>query len=66
MDTLITLIITCPFCGKEHTVEVLEESYLLYQGGALAQRAFPYLTATQREQIISGLCPECQREVFGE
>ena len=66
MFELVNLIITCPFCGQEHSVAVLEDDYINYVNGELAQYAFPYLTATEREQIISGLCPECQISVFGE
>ena len=47
----VTLEMTCPFCA--------------YIDGALAQEAFPDLSPTQREQIISQMCPDCQRSVFG-
>ena len=56
----------CPFCGKYHSVTVSSESWNAYGNGALAQDAFPYLTATEREQIISHLCPECQDDIFGD
>ena len=63
---MINLEITCPICGRTHYVEVTEESYTAYANGELCQRAFPYLSATEREQIISGLCPDCQKKIFGE
>lgn len=63
---MVELMITCPFCGKEHFVYVVEEDYENWSNGELAQNAFPYLSATEREQLISGLCPTCQREIFGE
>ena len=63
----IRLEITCPFCGKSHFVEVAESDYNAWQNGALAQSCpFPYLSATEREQLISHICPQCQAEVFGE
>jgi len=33
--------------------------------GELAQNAFPYLSATEREQLISHICPKCQDSIFG-
>ena len=62
----IRLEITCPFCGKSHFVEVAESDYNAWQNGALAQNAFPYLSATEREQLISHSCPQCQADIFGE
>ena len=63
---MINLEITCPFCGASHSVSVNYEDYIAYSEGALAQNAFPYLSATEREQIISGICPDCQKSVFGD
>lgn len=60
------IIRVCPFCGEVHTVSVKESDFCRYRNGELVQRAFPYLTATQREQIISGMCPECQKDIFGD
>ena len=56
---LITLETTCPFCGRVFWVTVLEDDYINWQNGALAQVAFPYLTADERELLISGICPDC-------
>lgn len=59
------LAMNCPFCGKPHFVFVPVEELKAYENGALAQNAFKSLTATEREQIISQICPECQEKVFG-
>lgn len=48
-----------------HAVKVSEYDYKAYCEGALAQDAFPYLDATEREQIISLICPQCQESIFG-
>ena len=64
--TEIILTMQCPFCGKEHSVTTTEEQYAEYCGGELAQNAFADLSATEREQIISHLCPQCQKTVFGK
>lgn len=61
-----TVHIICPFCRREHYVEdVPVRGFDRWQDGELIQRALPDLTPTQREQLISNLCPDCQRKVFG-
>lgn len=62
--TKIILEIKCPFCKESHFVETAKEEYMNYCAGELAQNAFPNLTSTEREQIISHLCPNCQKEIF--
>ena len=62
----IDVAITCPFCGENHAVEVNLAQYEAWQNGELIQNAMPNLTPTEREQLISGLCPKCQAEIFGE
>lgn len=61
----LTVEISCPICGCVHTVEVDEVDFIAWQEGELAQRAFPYLSATEREQLISQFCPQCQESIFG-
>ena len=53
----ITVNCTCPFCRKTHFVEVDYRSYISWQSGQLIQHAMPELTPTEREQLISGICP---------
>ena len=62
----INIEITCPFCGAEHSVEVDFAQFEAWQNGELIQKAMPDLTPTEREQLISRMCPKCQAEVFGE
>ena len=62
----IRLEITCPFCGADHHVDCREDQYNAYCNGELAQVAFDDLSATEREQIISHLCPSCQEKIFGQ
>lgn len=61
----LELVFNCPFCGKTHSLYVNFEDFIDYQNGKLAQNAFPYCTATEREQIISHICPTCQDNIFG-
>lgn len=60
----ITINCTCPFCHKAHFVEVDYRSYISWQNGQLIQYAMPELTPTEREQLISGICPKCQKSIF--
>ena len=62
----VMFTIVCPFCGKEHGVEVSESAFYEWQSGALIQSVMPTLSATEREQLISHICPACQASLFGE
>lgn len=62
----INVEIICPFCGAEHSVEVDLAQFEDWQNGELIQKAMPDLTPTEREQLISRMCPKCQAEVFEE
>lgn len=55
----------CPRCHTITRVHTYTANWIAYQTGALAQDAFPDLNATEREAVISGLCPECQNLFFG-
>lgn len=61
----VTIVTRCPFCGKAQFIAVNEADYWDWQDGELAQNAFPYLSADQREAIISGICPDCWESMFG-
>ena len=60
----IDILTTCPFCGKDNEVTVPFAEFNAYENGEVAQRAFKSLNATQRELIISGICPDCQKRIF--
>lgn len=62
----IDVDLICPFCGADHAVEVSLAEYIEWERGELIQRAMPDLTSTEREQLISHICPKCQIEMFGE
>ena len=61
----ISIVTSCPFCGHAHEVEVNEEDYFAWDDGELVQNAFPYLSADERELLISGICPNCWNNMFG-
>ena len=62
---MLTIELTCPFCHADHSVEMDYRDFVAWQNGELIQNVAPYLSATEREQLISRLCPKCQEEVFG-
>lgn len=55
----VAVVIACPLCGHAHEIEVNEMDYLDWQDGALIQDTFPYLPASDREMLISGICRKC-------
>ena len=56
---IIKIETMCPFCGKKHVVTVKSEDYDKWENGELIQRAFPYLTPSEREALITGICDDC-------
>jgi len=62
----VSVVTTCPFCGHANFVEVNEDDYLDWQDGELVQNAFHYLSANEREMLISGICPTCWENTFGD
>lgn len=64
MTTTITTV--CPMCGKVTLVIVNSNDLLTWKNGGLAYDCFPYLSAEEREALISGICPTCWDSVFPE
>jgi len=61
--------ITCKMCNSTHTIMVTDVDVENWQDGMFAQDAFPYLTADERELIISQTCGPCwhkKYEIFSE
>lgn len=65
---MITVFATrrCPVCFKTGTVMVDENELFTYLRGEYVARAFTSLSVPLREQIISGVHPECWQEMFGQ
>ena len=55
----IKIEIVCPVCGKKQVVTVKSEDYDKWENGEPVQRAFPYLTPSEREALITGICDDC-------
>lgn len=60
----VTVVTQCPICGRANEIEVNDMDYLDWKDGTLAQDAFPYLDANEREMLISGICPDCWNNMF--
>lgn len=62
----ITIEYTCPFCRQDKRADYNTDEFTNWRMlGMSAQEAFPRETATKREILISGICPECQKSIFG-
>lgn len=61
----VTIITTCPMCRRANEIPVNESDYWDWWDGALVQNAFPYLSADEREMLITGICPTCWEKTFG-
>ena len=58
---------TSPFSGKVNTMDIDITSAQIekYNSGELIQRAFPHLSADEREFIKTGITPAEWNETFG-
>lgn len=52
--------------GNTHLMDVKMIDLSAYEDGAHIQDAFPYLTAGQRELIITGINDEMWGDIFGD
>lgn len=55
---------TCPICHETHTIMVYTDDFYAWKHGKNAQDAFGYLSADNREMLISGICPDCWDDLF--
>lgn len=62
----VEIVTTCPCCGSQETILVNPVDFSRWKAGTYAQDAFPYLTASQRERLISGICDPCFIDLFSE
>lgn len=61
----VTIVTECPICHHANEVMVNEEDYFAWAfDGELVQSAFPYLSADEREMLVSGICPTCWDKMF--
>lgn len=56
----------CPFCGHVSEIWVDDEVLKRMEDGELIQSILPEVPASEREVLISGICINCQEEVFAD
>lgn len=61
------MVVKCSHCGKEVELPIHESDVRRWlRKGTLIQREFPNLSASQREMLLSEICPECWDKIFKE
>ena len=55
---------TCRYCQVDHIVMADQMDVANWENGALIQDALPYLSADDRELLISGTCGACYDKMF--
>ena len=61
-----TLQAQCRICKDTHVLMVRRHDVDRWQNGTLIQDAMPYLSADERELLISGTCGACFDKMFEE
>tara|TARA_A100001037_G_scaffold264069_1_gene254649 strand:- start:874 stop:1086 length:213 start_codon:yes stop_codon:yes gene_type:complete len=56
--------VQCWQCKEEHVIMADERDICDWQDGELIQDALPYLSASEREMLISGTCDDCWQKMF--
>jgi hypothetical protein len=55
---------TCSVCGEYEVWSLDRELVDRWQGGENIQRVFPYMSAGEREILITGIHPDCWDTLF--
>lgn len=61
-----SLEVNCRVCDKPRKLEVNQADYDAWRDGQLIQNVMPYLSADDRELLISETCGDCFRSMFAE
>lgn len=61
---VVELVTSCVSCGAEKKIVVDMADYDDWRAGGLIQNCFPYLSADDREILITGLCGKCFDGLF--
>lgn len=62
----LTVNVTCVYCDCDYSIDVNEDDYMNWKNGeGFIQDLLPYLTAAQRELLISKTCDDCWEGLFG-
>lgn len=61
-----TVTVNCRVCKESHTLMVNTNDLQSWATGSYIQDVMPYLSADERELLISRTCGVCWDEMFGE
>ena len=61
----VTVIVGCIKCADPQHITVGQADLDAWQSGTNIQNAMPYLSADDREILISGICGECFDKIYG-
>lgn len=63
------IVATCPLCGETHYLDLIDDEFELFKlyeaGFGHIQDMLPMLNPTEREFLMTGYCPNCQKMLFG-
>ena len=66
-NTTDPIEIQCQLCRRIFTVLTNRDDVLSWlSGSGYIQDLMPYLSAIEREMLISGTCDDCWKELFGD
>ena len=63
--TKTIVAVDCVQCKETHHLTVGAADLTNWENGELIQNAMPYLTADEREVLISGICGPCFGGLYG-
>lgn len=61
----ISTEVPCISCGNHRIISCDPIDYMEWLGGKLIQNAMPYLSIDDREMLISRICPDCWKNMYG-
>jgi hypothetical protein len=63
---MATINKTCIQCKTNHELQVNDQDMIRFHNGEHIQDVMPYLSADERELLISGICGKCFDEIFAD
>lgn len=64
-DQLCVYQVGCQKCMGQFEIRGEDRDFIRWEEGELIQDALPYLSADERELLISGICGGCFDKMFG-
>lgn len=61
-----TVVKTCASCKTEHSIQVREQDWILWNNGKNIKKVMPYLSVGERKLLTTGVCGMCPDEIFSD